>query len=80
MGQYSIATSLLPSAEDATHDQNVFVALVGVHVAPEFVEVKIEPHLNAATSMVPSADEATEVQPPTGAVDAVQVAPESVEV
>ena len=55
-------------------------ALVGVHVAPESVEVYIPPPSTTAPSFVPSADEAAENQPPTGALVVVHVAPELVEV
>jgi hypothetical protein len=33
------ATSLVPSAEEATEDQLLLGALVGVHVTPELLEV-----------------------------------------
>jgi hypothetical protein len=35
----AVATSLLPSAEEATAVQEKSGALLGVHVTPEFVEV-----------------------------------------
>jgi hypothetical protein len=47
--------------------------LFDTHVAPESVEVKIEPS-PAATSLVPSGDEATQLQPKlVGALVGVQV-------
>ena len=57
------ATSLVPSADEATQVQLLVGALVAAQVAPEFVEMKIgqtkpKVELNAATSLVPSADEA----------------------
>jgi hypothetical protein len=43
-----------------TADQELLGALVGVHVAPELVDVKIL--APAATNFVPSAEEAMETQ------------------
>jgi hypothetical protein len=52
------ATSLVPSAEEATDDHSPSGALVCVQVTPEFMEVtKPTP---TATSLVPSAEEAIE--------------------
>ncbi len=66
------ATSLVPSAEEATDDQRLLGALVCVQVVPESAEVKIgrgmalpKPPLRhaAATSLMPSAEDATEAHP-----------------
>jgi hypothetical protein len=70
------ATSLVPSAEEATDDQEPSGALLCVQVVPESVEV-IKP-LPAATSLVPSAEEASDDQELLGALVCIQVAPEFV--
>jgi hypothetical protein len=62
---------LVPSAEEATHPQPTFGAVVWVQVKPESAEAKTAPSshaLAAATSLVPSADEATHDQALFGAV------------
>jgi hypothetical protein len=54
----TVATSLVPSAEEATEDQICGVALVD-QVAPELVVVKILPPLLVATILIPLAEDAT---------------------
>lgn len=69
------AANLHPSAEEATQFHGYSGTLFDVQLAPELVEVKIEPIIGfTATSLFPSADEATQVQPPlVGALVSVQV-------
>ena len=72
------ATSLVPSADEATQTQLLGEA-VSAHVRPEVVETKMCPEVvgvsacAAAASTVPSADEATLVQKLLGALVCVQV-------
>lgn len=81
----TVATNLLPSAEQATADQLASGEPLSLQVAPEFVEVRIRPPMPnpfgppAFTSVVPSAEHATRPRPrlPAGAYS--QVAPEFVE-
>lgn len=81
MGPLStVATSLLPSAEEATPFQLWSGTVFGIQVRPEFVEVYIASPVANATSLAPSADEATAFQHPSGAVEAVQVTPELLDV
>ena len=70
------ATSLLPSAEDATEDQELLGAFAIAQLAPELVEVQIEPPTgvqpsstfqylpisDTATNLFPSAEAATPAQ------------------
>ena len=78
----------MPSAEEATDDQELLGELDFVQVAPEFVEMKIGAGSKgqlpvapaAATSFLPSAEQATDGQLLLGALVCVQVAPESDEV
>lgn len=76
------ATSLLPSADEATEVQAFAELLVASdQFAPELAEVYILPGLDTATSLTPSADEATEVHSFSGTeVELVQDAPAFVDV
>ena len=74
------ATSLVPSAEDASASQYRLSARC-VQLVPEFVEVYRYPPDTAATSFVPSADDATALQDRDSKfVSCAQLLPESVEV
>jgi len=80
------ATSLFPSAEEATQDQPMPTAgtLFDAQVNPQSDEVKIifeEVTLGAAAAInfLPSAEEATDTQARIGALLVIQVAPEFVE-
>lgn len=77
------ATSIFPSADEATELQYSDGRLFETHVAPELVEVKTapEPGLLAviATNSHPSADEATEDHESFVSAVADHVAPELVE-
>ena len=77
---YTVAASLLPSAEDATRvHASELPTTCSVHVAPLSVEVHIFSQFETATSLVPSAEEAIPYQFCTVATE-VHVAPLSVEV
>ena len=79
-----MATSLVPSADEATELQYSLGALVGSQVAPPFVEIAIKPgaprdqSLATATHFIPSADAAAPVHL-IDELDGAQVAPEFVE-
>jgi hypothetical protein len=70
------AASLVPSAELATEYHALLGAPQALQVAPESVDVSINPSVgDAATNLAPSADEATDVQTeptPLGALVEVQ--------
>ena|SRR5437867_984666 len=69
----AVATSLVPSADDATENQSNIGTLVGNQVKPELVEIIIGPGpLATATNLVPSAEEAIACQFPIGALVCVQ--------
>jgi len=71
----------VPSDDDATDDQFMTGALVAaIQVAPEFVEIQIEPVFATAASLFPSDEDATALQIAKGAEFDTQVAPEFVEV
>ena len=75
------ATSLAPSAEQATARHCLLGAPASAQLDPEFVERYMRPEKFAATRTMPSADEATEVQYTLagGSFD-LQVAPPSTEI
>src|SRR5437660_12856154 len=69
----AVATSLVPSADEATENQSNMGALVESQVKPELVETIIGPGpLATATNFAPSAEDATACQLATGAVVWVQ--------
>ena len=74
------AANWVPSAEEAMPYQFALGAMVGVQVAPLFVEVQIPPFDCTAANRVPSAEEAMPCQIAPGAPDGVQLAPLLVEV
>jgi hypothetical protein len=71
------ATSLHPSADDATANQYRPGALLETQVVPKLVEVKM-PSAFAVISFMPSAEQA--MDSPANPVAYVHVAPESVEI
>ena len=79
------ATRVVPSADDATAPQRTLLgALVRTQVAPESVDLKIQPSQSGvpgsvavATNLVPSAEEAIQAHQLLGAVVWCQLAPES---
>ena len=74
---FTAATSVEPSADEATEHQLVSGALVTFQVVPELVDVIIWPSgiTDTATILLPSAEEATDHQYSFGAAVADQVAP-----
>jgi hypothetical protein len=57
------ATRFTPLDEQAIASQKAFVALVCVHVIPEFVEMEIPPNELPANIVIPSDDAATQDPP-----------------
>jgi hypothetical protein len=81
----SVATSFVPSADEATYSQeSSLYAVVSVQVTPESAEVQIPPPLTTATNLVPSDEEATDHHSKSGSggseLAGVHVAPELLEV
>jgi hypothetical protein len=70
---WPLATSLLPSAEHATEPQEETGEGCAVHIAPELVEVYMEPSAAKAIVFVPSAEQANEDHTFAGAAVGVQV-------
>jgi hypothetical protein len=64
------ATSLLPSADEATDCQlsEEEEPACAIQLVPLLIDVQIKPSFATVTSLVPSADEATEVHDSAGAV------------
>jgi len=76
-----MASSLVPSPDEATEYHISFGIVFETQVVPESAEVYTALVCHAsATSFVPSEEEATEYQERLGATVVVHVAPESVEV
>jgi hypothetical protein len=86
-----VATSLLPSAEEATLVQGDGGTLLVIQVVPELVEVKIGPLTTdpvvvvgvaptTATNLFPSAEEATAIKFLLGMLFDIQSMPTFVEV
>jgi hypothetical protein len=73
------ATTLFPSADEATDAQNPEGTLLDVQDIPELSDVKIAPSSSAATNLIPSTEEATLCQYKPGVAFDVHVAPASVE-
>jgi hypothetical protein len=73
------AASLVPSADEARHDQKLFGDALGVQLEPEFVETKIKLPNAAAAILVPSAEQLTQFQWSFGRFAGVHFVPELVE-
>jgi hypothetical protein len=79
----SVATSVIPSADDATEINRRTGALFVTQEAPEFVEVKIQclpETITAATNLVPSAEDATAFQLAESTLFEAQFIPELLDV
>ncbi len=75
---YTVAASVVPSAEEAIPLQSCVSALSD-QVLPLSLEVKINPLLTVAANLVPSAEEAIDIQFLVGPLG-IQVLPLSLEV